>query len=193
MVALFRGSKATCRCKIAVNPDNAATEQPRYNWIKITREKKKFIVRIWSRVFDNNKQCFIEDSAWPSGQGYMVDQTLDAAPVLIDPEKIIVVETSDVQESDLDLESAQSKINSDDKPIGEKKPPSMHAIRYALLSKSHAEYASVFEKMGYVPNEQQMKILGGLEYYEEVLQTLLLPDRIMNLVEVMKEYDIDVN
>lgn len=74
----------------------------------------------------------------------------------------------------------------------ERKPPSAHSVRFSLLSQKNAKYALVFKELGYEPSDEQKSTLGRQEYYEEVLQELLLPENIDTLIAAMNKAGIDI-
>lgn len=181
---------AVCVKAGAINPEEAEDEQPRYNWIKIKRNETGFIVRIWSRVFDKKGEKFDKDNAWPEGQGYHVDFALENKPTLIPPEEMVEVTDEIAAENEM---AKLDDIEKDEDEQASIMPPSPHAVRFALLSQNHARYALVFKMLGYVPNGEQKLTLGGLEYYEEKLKTLLLPENIDELITAMKAEGINVD
>ena len=178
---------AVCVKAGAVNPDHVE-DQARYNWIKITQEKFGYIVRIWSRVFDNTRHEFTEDCKWPGGQGYKISHSLDVAPELISPER-----TDETQHTatSVDLLDIVTKVQSHKEPSAPHQP-TPHAVRFALLSQNHQKYSLVFSGLGHTPNADQMNTLGGLEYYEDMLKKLLLPENISKLIEAMEKEGISV-
>ena len=180
----------------AINPDDEPTERARYNWIKITRESKGYLVRIWSRVFDSKRNEFGEDSLWPGGKGYLISQELNADVALVDPEIFPEAVTSlmpvDRPET-FPQKVSRTTPASTEKPMQQqRKSPSRHSVRFALLSQNHAKYALVFKELGYVPSSEQLYTLGGLEIYEESLKVLLRPENIDKLIDAMSKEGIDV-
>ena len=178
---------AVCVKAGAINPDHAE-DHARYNWIKITREESGFIVRIWSRVLDNARHEFTEDGQWPGGQGYIVSHSLNAVPVLIASEK---TDETQYTATSVDLPDETAKVQSHIESIVSSQPTA-HAVRFALLSQNHQRYSLVFSRLGFTPNEDQISTLGGLEYYEDVLKELLLPENISELIEAMEKEGISV-
>jgi len=183
---------AVCVGAGAINPDDLENDQARYNWIKIRREGDGYMVRIWSRVYDHKYEKFCEDGEWLGGKGFLISQKLDGevsevAPECQPTETIATVDS--FQESGGGINPASTRAFVDQ----EAKQPSSHAVRFALLSQNHARYALVFKELGFEPNETQRKILGGLEYYEEVLEELLQPENIGKLIAAMIKEGINVN
>lgn len=188
--------KAICVVAGAINPDDASTEQARYNWIKITLGDEGYLVRIWSRVFDHERNEFCEDDLWPGGKGYLISQGLNAEVVVVEPEKSSAAVTDSVTISKPETfpQKASRPIpaSTEKQMQQERKSPSSHSVRFALLSQNHAKYALVFKALGYEPSDEQKYTLGGLEYYEEALEKLLRPENIDKLIAAMSKEGIDV-
>ena len=79
--------------------------------------------------------------------------------------------------------------------INERKrmPHSPQKIRFSLFSRDKAKWVLVFDRLGYVPSDKQKYTLGGLEFYDKALRTLLLPNNIDRLVVAMREEGIDID
>ena len=180
----------------AINPDNIRSEQARYNWIKIAPRDDAYLIRIWSRVFDLEKQAFVEDPDWPGGQGLSVAQKLDRAVILVDASAKLedgispMVAKEPIPSKLMDQESIGAEESNAD--ASQQTPPTAHAVRFALFSQHHARYSQVFKSLGFEPSEEQQFTLGGLEYYEEVVEGLLKPENIGKLLAAMKNEGIDV-
>ena len=186
----------------AVNPDDPDYDpthgQPRYNWIKIMRGKFKnndgYVVRIWSRVYDESVHDFVEDGDWQGGAGYWIDQNLKIAPKKLKPER----EPSDIKKDKANTDDKNIDIETTPGSIEIKKRrvttvPSSNKIRLALLSQDSNVYAGIFKQLGYEPGLDEKYILGGLEFYENALKELLLPQNISKLIEVMNKEGISIN
>lgn len=165
----------------AINPDEA-DDRPRYNWVNITRQDKDYLVRVWSRVYDNGRHRFVEDPEWPGGRGFLVKQDLLSQPIETEAETVRHEEP---------VPAAPPPPRAADE-IKKERAANPHDVRFALFSQSHARYASVFSSLGYEPSPDQQEMLGGLEYYEEVLEELLKPDQIDRLIDTMRAEGIDV-
>lgn len=181
----------------AINPEDYKSEQARYNWIKVAPVANGYQIRIWSRVFDHERQEFVEDPDWPGGQGFVVAQMLDSAVTPVDAIAKIEDRISPMTATEpIPSNSAADEVvgDSEEKPTSpEPAEPSAHSVRFALFSQLHAKYAQVFKSLGFEPSDEQMFTLGGLEYYEEVVEELLKPDKIASLLAAMKKEGIDVN
>ena len=181
----------------AINPDDASKQQARYNWIVISRGDNGYAIRIWSRVFDSKGQKFIEDPSWPAGQGFIVSHALDTEVEVLSavPQEALPNSSTDKSKlADKQDTVDMSGSNGDEKDDGrEVKEPSMHDVRFALLSQNHAKYAIIFEKLGFVPDDAQKDTLGGLEFYENALDQLLVPEKIGELIAAMEEEGVSVD
>lgn len=174
----------------AINPKEAESALPRYNWISITRADEGYTVRIWSRTYDANRQEFREDPEWPGGQGFLVAHNLDAPPTPVsapDPDQPLDAPAETV--------SGGEGVDGVAGPTEPAAPPTPSArdVRFKLLSQDHADYVRVFDRLGYKPDADQRLVLGGLEYYDSALRELLRPERLATLLQAMEEEGIIVD
>ncbi len=176
----------------AINPEDAPAGNARYNWILISDEGDSYLVRIWSRVYDGASDKFAEDPEWPAGQGFRISRLLDAAPVVVPPETDAVgpIQSPDVAVANRDVE--EPVAGEAEQP--EARPPiSAESIRYALFAESHEVYSTIFESIGFVPNDLERETLGGLEYYEDAFESILGSGDLPRLVTAMETAGVNVH